>query len=633
MAPHATVYVVVPEGPKGLGTPKYFRGQGGISESRLSAPGEEETLAEWQRLRDIRPHQNEQSIAFEDLFDVLTVGFPDDEHSWRRSAWSRIDPRGRSPARRVWIYELATSPNMLVQAPPDGRSNEIAFTQTLGGTVWSQVSRFTEISLSHPTIRDGAARLTGQDAWYPDWMNSVEVSWMLNPDYDSRWEAYGATQGIPSGVFNQAPEGMTRVELATDIMALVTSSRLLPDLRRRQTLRELLDWDTDREPERNFPLLRHAQPLRLEAAALPLIDWSLVQIPPEVQLALASGLATAAQCAAALQPFRNFFLRGPKGPKGRREVQADACDEIAGLIKSNSNVPPGCRKIKKVELEIALSDDFWAGTFDIVGGTLSGTAGKAEFVFGDAPDRGTEKKIAVDMQTAFGSEEIDIGGIDKIDITVEGDFWRWTPLRNDQFKIKDITLRAQCADPAFQAQNNKYLGLNSLYRHPGGWSFSRLKKKTVGTLHISTADWSFVPPCSIIKSLSYDFRIANVWGGGTNDDIYLTLGSGKQIFLASDPGAGFHKNGEINLKDTFGNDTINIRDFGRVALEDKEGEAWFSGDKWTFEGITFSATCADFPKRMQLKKFESVNQGVQYRQEGVPTWTGDISPEDWQELA
>ncbi|KAK2591516.1 hypothetical protein QQS21_010791 [Conoideocrella luteorostrata] len=637
MAPHGTVYMVVREGANGLGTPRDLRGQGGISNHRLPAPGEEALAAEWQRLRNIRPDHSETDIEFQDLMEI-TMNVIGDEASARRSAWAHIDPRSDSPAQRAWIVEIATSPNILMMSR--ARQNAGVAYLALGGMVWSQVVRFTEISPSQTGIREPIATLREDDAFYPGWMNAVQLTWMTNLDYNRAWETYGATQGLMTGVFDNPPQGTSRAQLARDLVSAVTSSQLIREQPRRQRLRELLDWDIDREPHRDFPLLRTAQPPRLDASALPLIDWARVQIPPDVQIALASGLATAVQCTSALQPFRDFFLnKGPRKSKREERKDDDACSQLSGLIKENKNIPSACHKVKNIELYIALSDKFMEGTWDNVGGTLEGPAGKAEFFFAKAPDAGTRKTISVDMKKYFGSDEIDISGIDKMTLNAQAIFWEsWTSLRNDEFTVKDVTIRAQCSDPAFKAQDNKYVGINKSYHHPGKESFiwdffGEYKQKTVGTLKISPSDWSFTPPCTVIKDLKYHFKIASALGGGTFDKIFFTLGEGKQIPLGSNVKDGFSKEDSINLKEIFGKDTIDILDLKKIAVGDDLADSFLlKGDKWNFQGITFSATCADISKKMEMKKFGSVGIEVQHKN-NAPAWTGDISPQDWLEVA
>jgi hypothetical protein len=111
--------------------------------------------------------------------------------------------------------------------------------------------------------------------------------------------------------------------------------------------------------------------------------------------------------------------------------EQNACELLSAIVK----VPAPCRKIKNMELYVALSADYWSGTYDRVAGTLQGPAGKATFSFADGPSRGTHKSMAVKAKEVFGSEEIDIHGVDKITITARGLF-SLTGNANDQFQIQ-----------------------------------------------------------------------------------------------------------------------------------------------------------------------------------------------------
>ncbi|KHN97402.1 protein-tyrosine phosphatase [Metarhizium album ARSEF 1941] len=568
------------------------------------------------------------AVLLDDLQSIGGVNLP-------YRAWHYISPlEQQTPAPRVWIYEIATGPNTLIfpGEPPRVRG--------IGGIVWSQVTRVTELSLSHPSIRDHVEDLTDDTPLYPPFLNSVEWTWMQNPDYDRRWETYGGVQGIPFTFFSDPPRSATPQEVR-DVMTLVTSSQLFPDQARRQVLQELLDWNVEREPHRNFPLLRRGQPPRLDTSALSQIDWSKVQIPPQIQMALLSGLANVAQCGQALRLFKNFFLdEGPK--RERRGQKGDACNQLADFIKDNKgnrNISqPLCQKIRKIELTIALSDELAEGSWDQIGGTLEGPAGKAEFFFAEAPDAGTQKTIAVDVRKYFKSDEINLDGIDTMTINAQGIFSNsWNALRNDEFKIKDIIIRAECSDPTFKAENNKYVGINTAYQHPGRESLfdftGPYTKKTVGTLKIRPSDWSFNPPCTVIKDLTYHFMLADELGGGTYDSIYFTLGQGKKVALGSDLGRGFSKKDAINLQAIFGSKTLDLRDLGSVTLWDDSSEIpFFNSDEWYFKGITFSATCTDVSKTVEMRKFESVYARLQRRDNAV-VWSGDVSPNDWLGVA
>lgn len=244
------LYLVVSEEVNGEGTPGYYRANGGISNIRL---GEAELLAETRRLQNIRVHDHENAVPpprdadMEALMDITVSFLIEDRDAALRQAWQVIDPRRGNPARRAWIFELRTSPNILMRPPPNGYL-------ALGGLHWSQITRFSEMSLSTPGISEHQGALTDEDATVPRYVTSAQLSWMPNPEFDMAWEGFGATI-VPNGIFNNPG----RVQLARDLMRRVTSAELISDANNRGVLRRLLDWDTDRERERNFPLLRRAQ--------------------------------------------------------------------------------------------------------------------------------------------------------------------------------------------------------------------------------------------------------------------------------------------------------------------------------------------------------------------------------------
>ncbi|KJZ75267.1 hypothetical protein HIM_05461 [Hirsutella minnesotensis 3608] len=307
------------------------------------------------------------------------------------------------------------------------------------------------------------------------------------------------------------------------------------------------------------------------------------------------------------------------------------CQSVRTMVENRQDVPELCRKVKNIEFDLALSNDYWSGTYDKVAGTLEGPAGKASFFFAEAPSRGTQKTISVDMKKSFGADDIDIGGINKITLTAAGVFWKLDSNKNDQFQVQDIKVRAECSDPSFQARNNKFVGVNAWYGHPGGWLAQPFQEKTVATFQFTPADWTFAPPCTVIKDVRYNFKVGNTFGGGTYDKVRLTLGEGKPILLGENFAAGYTKEDAINLGEVFGKDTVDIRDLKKMALSDEVGGVILGSDAWTFQGITFSAACANLPKKVQMKKFESVNQEVKHK-ENEPVWTGDISPQDWLEV-
>ncbi|KAM3509277.1 hypothetical protein MY10362_000717 [Beauveria mimosiformis] len=192
----------------------------------------------------------------------------------------------------------------------------------------------------------------------------------------------------------------------------------------------------------------------------------------------------------------------------------------------------------------------------------------------------------------------------------------------------DIQIRADCADPGFEAKDNKLVGLNAWYGHPGGWFTQKLATKTVAKFRVVPGDWAFSPPCAMIKELAYVFDLSDKLFGGTDDALSFTIGEGQKIPLGADVDKGFHTDGKINLKEIFGKDEVDIRDLKELKIFDNS-----SGDKWAYQGMTFTVTCAKVPKKMAMKKYQSVNAWVEHKGDTQAAWTGPIIPSDWLAVA
>lgn len=152
------------------------------------------------------------------------------------------------------------------------------------------------------------------------------------------------------------------------------------------------------------------------------------------------------------------------------------------------------------------------------------------------------------------------------------------------FRNVDIQIRADCADPDFEAKDDKLVGLNAWYGHPGGWFTEKLATKTVATFPIVTTDWAFSPPCALINELSYNFDLANWNWGGTSDAMAFTIGDGKKIDLGEYVDPSYHKDGKIDLQEVFGKAEVDIRDLKEIQLLDNYG-AKGGGDGWAFQGM------------------------------------------------
>ena len=101
------------------------------------------------------------------------------------------------------------------------------------------------------------------------------------------------------------------------------------------------------------------------------------------------------------------------------------CEQARGIVQSMPEQESGpCRKIKNLEFGLKVSDVFTFGTWDNIGATLDGPAGSATLAVAEAPSRGFQTWIPVNTKSAFGSDTININGIDRINLNAKGDFWK-----------------------------------------------------------------------------------------------------------------------------------------------------------------------------------------------------------------
>ncbi|KAM3452545.1 hypothetical protein MY3296_004434 [Beauveria thailandica] len=355
---------------------------------------------------------------------------------------------------------------------------------------------------------------------------------------------------------------------------------------------------------------------------------------------------SARDCALALEKMYNKYkIHTPElGNKlGRRADTAEDpkadCRRAQDLVQKQK-VPEPCKKIKNIEIGFTLSSSWLSikgeGTKDDVGAILEGPAGKAELLLASQPSGGDSKWITLDMQKSFKADSIDITGINNLTLTAETFFVRGG--ESDAFKVQDLRLRAKCADPGFGAKNDKYVGINAWYERPqkGWWIFSTVfypsnyDKKNLATFPVVPADWEFAPPCASFKELSYDFAFGNTNGGGTGDTLVLKLGQGK-IPLGKSFTAGTSTKGTVDLKKTFKKKVVQLSELETVAFDDDDSTASFLDNGWTFKGVTFTATCADVPKKLQMNKYSNVNADI-YAAGNKEPWSGKLIPSDWIEI-
>lgn len=233
--PPGRLYVMIPEGRNGVGSPAYFRHQGGLSNQPRRAEG------------NVRPGEDDAPFIQPDVDEVGNLILHDVVENQADVQRALSEHRN---AERIWLFEVATSPNMLF-LPNDPAAGEPSVWNIIGGARWSQVRRCTVFS-SQPHSPTGEV-----DQESPEFLQPYGLTWLENTDdYDPRWETFGATRADGDIWYDHpGPES----ERARAIMRRVTSEELFPAHDRRQLVRELLDWDMEREPQRGFPYLRPRQ--------------------------------------------------------------------------------------------------------------------------------------------------------------------------------------------------------------------------------------------------------------------------------------------------------------------------------------------------------------------------------------
>ncbi|PHH67376.1 hypothetical protein CDD81_145 [Ophiocordyceps australis] len=255
--------------------------------------------------------------------------------SWQRTRWVRL---GRHVEQVVqgefgdmyarWVYQVAASPHMV---PHVGWAR--AFTHAaVDGIPWSAVRQWA--------LSEG------------DWQSrSTNLEWFPNPDYDARWEMFGpnSPQPLLSRMF--PVRGQTARWIARAFINDLTSRQntaLSPS--QLETLRELLDWNPDQEPDRDFPLVRTRQPVPLTTAVLQQYDWSRHSVPPQMQLMLVGAILPLAECIQVMHMLAD--LQTPHKSRVERRVEAtierrvergdsttiepgDSCQQLAQYVQTH----------------------------------------------------------------------------------------------------------------------------------------------------------------------------------------------------------------------------------------------------------------------------------------------------------
>ncbi|PHH78575.1 hypothetical protein CDD82_2966 [Ophiocordyceps australis] len=279
-------------------SPNYYRSRGGLSvDTNPFAERAWDYSTAWQPTRWVRLGRHVEQVVQGELGDVY----------------------------HRWVYEVAASPHMV---PYVGWAR--AFTHAaVDGIPWSAVRRWA----------------LSEGDWQSRW---TRLEWFPNPDYDARWEMFGPNDAQPllSRMFpvrRQTAHWMGRAfinDLTSRQNTALSPSQL-------DTLRDLLDWNPEQEPSRDFPLVRKRQPLSLTTAALQQCDWSRHNVPRQKQLMLVGGILPLAECIQVINMLNSLATRPKRRVEGERRTSrgpmaslgieaTDSCQHLAHLVREHA---------------------------------------------------------------------------------------------------------------------------------------------------------------------------------------------------------------------------------------------------------------------------------------------------------
>ncbi|RDA87212.1 hypothetical protein CP532_2516 [Ophiocordyceps camponoti-leonardi (nom. inval.)] len=140
--------------------------------------------------------------------------------------------------------------------------------------------------------------------------------------------------------------------------------------------------------------------------------------------------------------------------------------------------------------------------------------------------------------------------------------------------------------------------------------------------------------CTRLKSLHVRIELSSDviygWeGAGTNDDIFIKVGS-QTVLLLNSPWRGSVADKAVDLVEAFGSETIPFDKFTKFSLFPRRSETMpRGGDPFKLKGLIFSGRCENAPHReVIVDRYSSVNKDI-YRLRWPSKYDGQIAINDW----
>ncbi|RDA84818.1 hypothetical protein CP532_3173 [Ophiocordyceps camponoti-leonardi (nom. inval.)] len=535
-------------------------------------------------------------LVEEDGFDTFVVdmayGYETAESSVEESAYERVSRDLIDSMNTIysspygwWIYRIAASPNMV----PTVLSYKSYSHMALGGIQWTQIHSWTII----------------QERF---WGEPELLDWTLNGEYNSSWEAFGLNgrQPLLAG-FRRPDIALSRRQLAVAFMNHLTSrNNTLLDEERRQTLRELLDWNAEAEPSRDFPLLRRPLAPDLTSSILSQIDWDNVPIPPLLRLLLSGGLASLRQCIRAMRAMR-YGVDPGSGSGSMRRRSEENCDKLAEVSKDEFNIKgtdfserPGTRSFCKSYHCIKR------------GAKLGKTVGKqkeeaSKFTVKICEDENM-KPNCVDVEAAP----------DECVVVPDNYKGRVSSLQlNSTTAACSFFTNGDCSGGTFELDPSEPMASldSGSPLLPFNDKITSLRCREAAQLlnsqqHPSEV-WTWSPEaqkshCAEFDQLKIFFSLSGEFQAGTTDKLHLGFSNGVNMHdIKNSPPAGFYDWQDVDLQHVFGAPKVKVSSIRTVQLA--ATASWLSGlmgaDEWKLDGLRIHGRCAGSGIEVKNDKF------------------------------
>ncbi|GAO16512.1 hypothetical protein UVI_02010810 [Ustilaginoidea virens] len=290
-----------------------------------------------------------------------------------------------------------------------------------------------------------------------------------------------------------------------------------------------------------------------------------------------------------------------------------------------------CPRFKSLEVQVQLSDEWFAGTWDTIGYDVGPTDHTQHYDLMAAPQKGAKGTSKVDLVKVFGTDTIDIQQGLYLTLTVQGVMGAHP--NNDQFKIQTISIVGQCEDGNYTAGTE--WTLNEWVRHPakGEGTFAPYKLERFGKQYTNYAPNMTSTLCPVITGVNYDFYVgSDLFGAGTDDKVGFSMGLNSEVFL----GQSFYRNyksaGDVDMRKVFGMDKVPLANINALLFY----QTGTAKDQWKIGGmpdpcITLEATC-ESGQKLRMTKYQKIDVWSENPDGANVVYGGEVDPSMWRIL-